>query len=87
MSKRRPQDKDENSRLSHHAGNQKKLLAISPPAIDRLLKAEKDALRGKGVSGSKLGEAALLKQIPVRTRYNGTERNTLRFIQTDTAGL
>jgi hypothetical protein len=60
------------------------LLAISPPATGRLLKAEKDALRGKGVSGSKLGEAALLKQIPVRTRYNDTERNTPGYFQTDT---
>jgi hypothetical protein len=36
-----------------------KLLAISPSAIDRSLKADREALRGKGFSGTKLGEAAL----------------------------
>ena len=58
-----------------------KLLKISPAQIDRRLKADKDALRGKGINGTKLGEAALLKQIPVRTHYSDSERNTPGFMQ------
>jgi hypothetical protein len=61
-----------------------KLLTISPATIDRLLKADKDALRGKGLSGTRLGEAALMRRIPVRTHYSDTERNTPGFMQIDT---
>jgi len=61
-----------------------KLLAISPATIDRLLKADKEALRGKGLSGTRLGEAALMRRIPVRTHYSDTERNTPGFMQIDT---
>jgi hypothetical protein len=60
------------------------ILAISSAQIDRLLKPERDKLRGRGISGTKLGEAALLKQIPVRTHYTETERNTPGFCQMDT---
>ena len=61
-----------------------KLLRISPAQIDRYLKADRDALRGKGFSGTKLGEAALLKRIPIRTHYSDSERNTPGFMQIDT---
>ena len=61
-----------------------KLLAISPATIDRYLKADKEALRGKGFSGTRLGEAALLKRIPVRTHYSDIERKTPGFMQIDT---
>jgi hypothetical protein len=61
-----------------------KLLKISPAQIDRRLKADKAALRGKGFDGTRLGEAALLKRIPVRTHYNDSERNTPGFMQIDT---
>jgi len=61
-----------------------KLLRISPAMIDRYLKADKDALRGRGLSGTRLGEAALLKRVPVRTHYTDLERNTPGFMQIDT---
>ena len=61
-----------------------KLLKISPATIDRVLKADKDALRGKGISGTKLGDQALLKQLPIRTHYSEQERNTPGYFQTDT---
>lgn len=61
-----------------------KLLKISPAQIDRRLKADKDALRGKGINGTKLGEAAILKRIPVRTHYSDSERKTPGFMQIDT---
>jgi hypothetical protein len=61
-----------------------KLMKISPATIDRILKADKDALRGKGISGTKLGDRALLKQLPIRTHYSDQERNTPGYFQTDT---
>ena len=61
-----------------------KLLKISPAQIDRCLKADKDALRGKGINGTKLGEAAILKRIPIRTHYIDSERKTPGFMQIDT---
>jgi hypothetical protein len=60
------------------------LLKISPAQIDRLLRADKTALRGKGISGTRLGEAALLRQIPIRTHYSDAERHIPGFFQTDT---
>jgi len=60
------------------------LLQISPAQIDRYLKADKDALRGKGLPGTRLGEAALRKRIPIRTHYSDVERNTPGFMQMDT---
>jgi hypothetical protein len=61
-----------------------KLLKISPAQIDRCLKADKAELRGKGFSGTRLGEAALLKRIPVRTHYSDSEREIPGFMQIDT---
>ena len=61
-----------------------KLLAISPATIDRSLKADREALRGKGFNGTRPGEAALLKRIPVRTHYSDAERKTPGFMQIDT---
>jgi hypothetical protein len=61
-----------------------KLLRISPAQIDRCLKADKAALRGRGFNGTKLGEAALLKRIPVRTHYSDSEREMPGFMQIDT---
>jgi hypothetical protein len=61
-----------------------KLLTISPAQIDRRLKADKAALRGKGFNGTKLGGAALFKRIPVRTHYSDSERETPGFMQIDT---
>ena len=61
-----------------------KLLKISPAMIDRYLKADKDALRGKGLSGTRLAEAALLRRVPVRTHYTDLERKTPGFMQIDT---
>jgi len=61
-----------------------KLLKISPAMIDRYLKADKDALRGKGLSGTRLAEAALLRRIPIRTHYTDLERKTPGFMQIDT---
>jgi hypothetical protein len=60
-----------------------KLLKISPAVIDRYLKADKDALRGKGLSGTRLAEAALLRRVPVRTHYTDLERKTPGFMQID----
>jgi transposase InsO family protein len=62
----------------------RQLLAISPAQIDRLLKPERDRLRVRGISGTRLAEASLLKQIPIRTHYTETERNTPGFCQMDT---
>jgi hypothetical protein len=62
----------------------RQLLAISPAQIDRCLKPERDKLKGRGISGTRLGEAALMKQIPIRTHYTETERNTPGFCQMDT---
>jgi hypothetical protein len=61
-----------------------KLLSISPTQIDRRLKADKAALRGKGFNGTRLGEAALLTRIPVRTHYSDSEQKTPGFMQIDT---
>ena len=60
------------------------LLTISPATIDRCLKTDRDALRGKGLSGTRLGETALLRRIPVRTHYSDIERKTPGFMQVDT---
>jgi hypothetical protein len=60
------------------------LLKISPAQIDRLLRTDKTALRGKGLSGTRMGEAALRRQIPVRTHYSDAERLQPGFFQTDT---
>jgi len=61
-----------------------KLLKISPAQIDRRLRSDKAALRGKGFNGTRLGEAALLKRIPVRTHYSDSEREMPGFMQIDT---
>jgi hypothetical protein len=63
------------------------LLSISPAQIDRRLKADKDALRGKGLSGTRLGDQALMRQIPIRISYTNEERITPGFCQIDTVGL
>jgi hypothetical protein len=60
------------------------LTKISPAQIDRLLKPDRDALQLRGISGTKSGEASLMKQIPVRTHYSDSERNTPGFFQADT---
>ena len=60
------------------------LVAISPAQIDRRLKHEKDALRGKGLSGTRLGDQALMRQIPIRISYTNAERITPGFCQIDT---
>ena len=60
------------------------LAAISPAQIDRRLKHEKDALRGKGLSGTRLGDQALMRQIPIRISYTNEERVTPGFCQMDT---
>jgi hypothetical protein len=52
------------------------LLRISPALIDRLLAPNKAVPRGKGVSGARLGEAALLKQIPVEPTLRHRCRTT-----------
>ena len=62
----------------------KGLIAISTAQIDRRLKADRDKLRVRGISGSRLGEAALMKQIPVRTHYSDAESATPGYFQTDT---
>lgn len=61
-----------------------KLLEISPSTIDRRLKPERDKPGGRGISGTRLGDAALLKQIPVRTHYGDAETHTPGYFQTDT---
>ncbi|GHV96107.1 hypothetical protein AGMMS50293_24270 [Spirochaetia bacterium] len=58
----------------------KQLVAISPAQIDRRLKAEKDALRGKGLSGTRLGDQSLMRQIPIRISYTNEERITPRIL-------
>jgi hypothetical protein len=60
------------------------LVTVSPAQIDRRLKADKDALRGKGLSGTRLGDQALMRQIPVRISYTNEERVTPGFCQIDT---
>ncbi|GMO13565.1 MAG: hypothetical protein Ta2A_24340 [Treponemataceae bacterium] len=60
------------------------LITISPAQIDRRLKADRDKLRGRRISGTKCGEAALMKQIPIRTHYSESERFTPGYFQTDT---
>ena len=60
------------------------LVAISPAQIDRRLRAEKDALRGKGLGGTRLGDRALMRQIPIRVSYTNEERITPGFCQIDT---
>jgi hypothetical protein len=61
-----------------------KLLKISPSTIDIKLKGEKAKLQIRGISGTKCGEAALIKQIPIRTHYNNDERNIPGYFQIDT---
>ena len=61
-----------------------KLLKISPAMIDRYLRTDREALRGRGYSGTKPGEAALLRRVPVRTHYSDLERKTPGFMQIDT---
>jgi hypothetical protein len=51
-----------------------KLTTISPAQIDRRLKKDKDALRGKGISGTRRGDSCLIKQIPIRTHYSDQGR-------------
>jgi hypothetical protein len=51
---------------SHLYRFKQQLLTISPAQIDRLLKPEQDRLKVRRISGTRLGEAALMKQIPVR---------------------
>jgi hypothetical protein len=60
-----------------------KLVAISPAQIDRKLKKDKDALRVKGVSGTRLGDGSLIKSIPIRTCYTQEEKRP-GFFQIDT---
>ena len=45
----------------------RKLLSISPAAIDRLLKKVRARYPGKGLSGTRHGPAALKRRIPIRT--------------------
>jgi hypothetical protein len=61
-----------------------KLLKISPATIDRRLKRDRDALKTRGISGTKCGTEALMKQIPIRTHYSNIERNTPGYFQIDT---
>jgi hypothetical protein len=49
------------------AETRQKLLRISPAAIDRLLKKVRARYPGKGLSGTRCGNAALKHQIPIRT--------------------
>jgi hypothetical protein len=63
------------------------LCAISGRQIDRLLKPARDAMRFRGISGTKSASSSLLKKIPVRTHYSNEERTTPGFCQTDTGGL
>jgi hypothetical protein len=60
------------------------LLSISLAQIDRRPRANKDVLRGKGPSGTRLGDQALVRQIPVRSSYTNEERITPGFCQIDT---
>jgi hypothetical protein len=59
------------------------LMRISPSAIDRYLKKDKDALRMKGKSLTK-PVMALKMRIPLRTFYSSEERKKPGFIQIDT---
>ena len=59
-----------------------KLKKISPAAIDRYLKKDRDALKLKGKSLT-----SLKSRIPIRTFYSGEERQTPGFRQIDTTGL
>ncbi|GHV35026.1 integrase [Spirochaetia bacterium] len=61
-----------------------KLLKISPATIDRKLKSERAKLQIRGISGTRCGEAALIKQIPIRTHYSPAESTTPGYFQTDT---
>jgi hypothetical protein len=61
-----------------------KLLEISPATIDRKLKSERAKLHIKGISGTRCGQTALFKQIPVRTHYSLAESTTPGYFQTDT---
>jgi hypothetical protein len=63
-----------------------RLPAISGRQTGLLLKPARDALRLHGISGAK-SAAALLKKIPLRTRYTDEERNTPGFCRVDTVGL
>jgi hypothetical protein len=60
------------------------LTAISGRQIDRVLRPAKDALRLKGISGTRLAEQRLLKQVPVRTQYTAEERQNPGYCQVDT---
>jgi hypothetical protein len=61
-----------------------KLLKISPATIDRLLKADRQKLKVRGLSGTRSAQAGLLKQIPVRTHYSPSERLMPGYFQADT---
>lgn len=61
-----------------------KLLKISPATIDRRLKRDRDNLKTHGLSGTRSGPAALMKQIPIRTHYSNSQRNEPGYFQTDT---
>jgi len=61
-----------------------KLLRISPATIDRLLKADRQKLKIRGISGTRSAQAALLKQIPIRTHYSPSERLIPGYFQADT---
>jgi hypothetical protein len=59
-----------------------KLLAVSPAAIGRALKADRKKLLVRGIRGTKPGKL-LKKHIPVRTHYPWNER-TPGFFEIDT---
>jgi hypothetical protein len=63
-----------------------KLKTISPAAIDRRLKKDKEAPRLKGESLAKPLDS-LKSRIPIHTFYSGEERKTPGFRQIDTDGL
>ena len=60
-----------------------KLKTISPAAIDRYLKKDKENLKAKGKSRTKPIDS-LKSRIPIRTFYSSHERKTPGFWQTDT---
>jgi hypothetical protein len=66
-------------------GGRAKLLAVSPAAIDRTLKADRKKPALKGISGTKPGNL-LKKHISVRTYYPWNERKP-GFFEIDTGRL
>jgi hypothetical protein len=60
-----------------------KLEKISPASIGRYLEKDKEALRPKGKSPTKLPDS-LKSRIPIRAFYTGGERQKPGFWQTDT---